>query len=115
MITSYLNIALSKSVFENYVSHLFDLIRLSVCARGLQIQDFLHSTLCEDVMIPTNSLGKAEFPEKSTHRGKRDVGVRRTAQDSFKKAAALTHRSLQAGLSDCANVGDLVLGFQRTI
>jgi len=61
MISSYLLIVLySKSVAENHVSDLLDLIRLRHRSFRLQIHNLLHIFSGEDVVIAPDTFNKPE-------------------------------------------------------
>lgn len=54
-----------QTVVDNDPANLSHLIRLRLCATGLQVQDFLDAVAGEDVVTPTGAFRKPKVPEQS--------------------------------------------------
>ncbi len=79
--TSYLCILSSQPVFQNYSTHLANLVYLCFAVVLLQIDSFFNPRSSKDMVTATDALLKAKTTKQPAQFGEIDIGVRPAFQN----------------------------------
>ncbi|OHB74126.1 MAG: hypothetical protein A2Z25_19875 [Planctomycetes bacterium RBG_16_55_9] len=92
MIISYLLIFVcSESIPEYYIPDLLDLIGFGHRSFWLEVQNLFDAIPREDVMVTFDSLIESEMQHKLNKISETNVGIRPSAENTFKKLRVFCH------------------------